>query len=88
MLQNFRIRNFGIGHSQTIQLQGDSNDLNLVQSGSEHQTIELTHYGSDTTFTIIQSDGTYTAGLEGLDVISNFNGNYTQVGPIPDFVQP
>ncbi len=80
--------NFGIGHSQTIQLQGDSNDLNLVQSGSEHQTIELTHYGSDTTFTIIQSDGTYTAGLEGLDVISNFNGNYTQVSPIPDFVQP
>jgi len=79
--------NLGLGHSQTLQLQGDNNAINLVQSGSEYQTLELTHYGNDTTFTIIQSDGTYTAGLEGLDVISNFNGSYTQPVPIPDFAQ-
>ena len=79
--------NLGLGHSQIVQLQGDSNILNLVQSGSEYQTLELTHYGNDTTFTIIQSDGTYTAGLEGLGAISNFDGSYTQPVPTPDFAQ-
>ena len=73
--------------SQIVQLQGDSNILNLVQSGSEYQTLELTHYGNDTTFTIIQSDGNYTAGLEGLGTISNFDGSYTQPVPTPDFAQ-
>lgn len=79
--------NLGLGHSQTVQLQGDSNVLNLVQSGSENQTLELTHYGHDTTFTVIQSDGSYTAGLEGLDTISNFDGSYTQPVAMPDFAQ-
>jgi hypothetical protein len=79
--------NLGLGHSQIVQLQGDSNILNLVQSGSEYQTLELTHYGNDSTFTIIQSDGTYTAGLEGLGTISNFDGSYTQPVPTPDFAQ-
>lgn len=79
--------NLGLGHSSTVQLQGDSNVLNLVQSGSEHQTLELTHYGHDTTFTIIQSDGSYTSGLEGLGTISNFDGSYTQTFDTPSFVQ-
>jgi len=79
--------NLGLGHSQIVQLQGDSNVLNLVQSGSEYQTLELTHYGNDTTFTVIQSDGNYTAGLEGLGTISNFDGSYTETVPTPDFTQ-
>jgi len=79
--------NLGLGHSQTVEIQGDGNIFNLVQSGSEYQTLELTHYGHDTTFTIIQSDGTYSAGLEGLGTISNFDGSYTQPVPTPDFVQ-
>ena len=79
--------NLGLGHSQIVQLQGDGNILNLVQSGSEYQTLELTHYANDTTFTIIQSDGNYTAGLEGLGTISNFDGSYTQQVPTPDFAQ-
>ena len=79
--------NLGLGHSQLVEIQGDSNILNLVQSGSEYQTLELTHYGHDTTFTIIQSDGTYTAGLEGLGTISNFDGSYTLPVPTPEFVQ-
>ena len=79
--------NLGLGHSQIVELQGDSNVLNLVQSGSENQTLELTHYGHDTTFNIIQSDGTYTAGLEGLGAISTFDGSYNQTFATPDFAQ-
>ena len=79
--------NLGLGHSSTVELQGDSNVLNLVQSGSENQTLELTHYGHDTTFNIIQSDGSYTAGLEGLGTISTFDGSYNQTFATPDFVQ-
>ena len=79
--------NLGLGHSSTVELQGDSNVLNLVQSGSENQTLELTHYGHDTAFTIIQSDGSYTAGLEGLGTISTFDGSYTQTFDTPSFVQ-
>ena len=78
--------NTGLGHSKTVQLQGSGNTIDLVQSGTENQTLELTHYGNDSTFTIIQSDGTYTAGLEGADVISNFDGSYTTVYSTPDFV--
>ena len=78
--------NTGLGHSQVVQMQGSGNTLDLVQSGTENQTLELTHYGNDSSFTIIQSDGTYTAGLEGADVISNFDGSYTQVYSTPDFV--
>ena len=67
-------------------MQGSGNTVELVQSGTENQTLELTHYGNDSTFTIIQSDGTYTAGLEGANVISNFDGSYTTVYSAPDFV--
>ena len=79
--------NLGIGHNQKLELQGSGNTIDLVQSGSEAQTLELTHYGHDTTFTIIQSDGTYTAGLEGANVISNFDGTYTAVYEQPGFLQ-
>ena len=79
--------NLGLGHSSTVELQGSGNTLDLVQSGSEAQTLELTHYGHDTTFTIIQSDGTYSAGLEGANVISNFDGSYYVAQITPDFVQ-
>ena len=79
--------NLGLGHSSTVQIQGDNNILDLVQSGSENQTLELTHYGHDTTFTIIQSDGSGYSGLEGLGTISNFDGSYTQTFATPDFVQ-
>ena len=58
-----------------------------MQSGTENQTLELTHYGHDTTFNIIQSDGTYTAGLEGLGAISTFDGSYNQTFATPDFAQ-
>jgi hypothetical protein len=78
--------NLGVGHSQTLELQGSGNTVELVQSGSESQTLELTHYGHDTTFTIIQSDGTYTAGLEGANVISNFDGSYSAVYAQPGFL--
>ena len=78
--------NSGLGHSQDVQLQGSGNTIELVQSGNENQTLELTHYGNDSTFTIIQSDGTYTAGLEGANVISNFDGSYTQVYSAPGFL--
>lgn len=78
--------NTGLGHSQTIQIQGDSNNLNLVQSGAINQTLQLTHYGSNTSFNIIQSDGSYTGGLEGLGTISNFDGVYTETFTTPDFV--
>ena len=78
--------NAGLGHSQTVEMQGSNNTLELVQSGMENQTLELTHYGNDSTFTIIQSDGTYTAGLEGANVISNFDGSYTQVYSAPGFL--
>ena len=79
--------NLGLGHSQIVQLQGDSNVLNLVQSGSENQTLEPTHYGHDTTFNIIQSDGGYSGGLEGLGTINTFDGSYTQTFATPDFAQ-
>ena len=78
--------NLGLGHSSTVEMQGSGNTVELVQSGSEAQTLELTHYGHDTTFTIIQSDGTYTAGLEGANVISNFDGSYTTVYSAPGFL--
>ncbi len=78
--------NTGLGHSQVLQMQGSGNTVELVQSGSENQTLELTHYGNDSAFTIIQSDGTYTAGLEGADVISTFDGSYTAIYETPGFV--
>lgn len=78
--------NLGLGHTQTIQLQGDGNYFNVAQSGSEFQTLQLTHYGSGSTFNIVQSDGNYTGGLEGLGTISNFDGVYTQTFETPSFV--
>ena len=75
-----------MGHSQSLEMQGSGNTVELVQSGSEAQTLELTHYGHDTSFTIIQSDGTYSAGLEGANVISNFDGSYSIAEVTPDFV--
>ena len=75
--------NLGFGHQQRLNIQGDSNNIQVAQSGSEGQTLELTHFGNDSTFTIIQSDGSYSGGLEGQDVISTFDGNYIQsVGPL------
>jgi hypothetical protein len=79
--------NTGLSHSQIVEVQGDNNNFNLVQSGSVNQTLELTHYGHDTTFNIIQSDGSYTGGLEGLGTISNFDGSYTETFATPEFVQ-
>ena len=47
------------GHTQIVDILGNNNTLDIHQSGLNSQILEINHIGSDTTFTIIQSDGYY-----------------------------
>jgi hypothetical protein len=49
----------GVGHTQIVDIAGSNNSIDIHQSGLNSQILELTHVGSDTTFTVIQSDGYY-----------------------------
>jgi hypothetical protein len=49
----------GVGHTQIVDIAGSNNSIDIHQSGLNSQILELTHIGSDTTFTVIQSDGYY-----------------------------
>jgi len=49
----------GIGHIQIVDIAGGNNSIDIHQSGLNSQVFELTHIGSDATFTVIQSDGYY-----------------------------
>ena len=49
----------GVGHTQIVDILGNNNSLDIHQSGLNSQILEINHIGSDTTFTIIQSDGYY-----------------------------
>lgn len=49
----------GIGHTQDVDILGNNNSLDIHQSGLNSQYLQINHIGSDTTFTIIQSDGYY-----------------------------
>ena len=49
----------GVGHTQIVDILGNNNTLDIHQSGLNSQILEINHIGSDTTFTIIQSDGYY-----------------------------
>ena len=49
----------GVGHSQIVDILGNNNTLDIHQSGLNSQILEINHIGSDTTFTIVQSDGYY-----------------------------
>ena len=48
----------GIGHAQTVELFGSSNNVDIYQIGTEAHTIDLEVLGSDNDYTITQTDGT------------------------------
>ncbi len=82
--------NLGLGHSQTLNIQGDGNIIEIAQSGAEGHILQLTHFGNDSNFTIIQSDGLYSGGLEGLGIINTFDGAYIHTGiqTRPLYIEP
>ena len=49
----------GVGHTQIVNIAGSNNSIDIHQAGLNSQIFELTHIGSDSTFTVIQSDGFY-----------------------------
>ena len=48
----------GVGHAQTVELFGSSNNVDIYQIGTEAHTIDLQVLGSDNNYTITQTDGT------------------------------